>query len=146
MKYERLYRDGATGLWRIRAIHDIPGRVEAGELGGLIEGAHNLSQEGACWVDRGATVRDRGWVTDDAWVRGQALVHERASVADSAVVEGVAIIEGGAVVAGDAVIGGMVTVRGFAAITSGVCEGRSVITSEMYRIRAILARESSAVA
>ena len=48
-------KDEATGLYRITALVDLPG-VRKGDLGGLIEGEHNLSHEGTCWVSGQARV------------------------------------------------------------------------------------------
>ncbi len=44
--------------------------VKRGETGGLIEGEWNLSQEGNCWVGKGAAVFGRAYVSENAWVRG----------------------------------------------------------------------------
>lgn len=46
-KYEKTYLP-EEGLYRIRAIVDHA--VKAGDLDGMIEGEHNLSHDGDCWV------------------------------------------------------------------------------------------------
>lgn len=50
-------------LWQLRALRDFA-RVKAGDLGGLVEGAHNLPQDGNAWVHPGATLYGDGYVSD----------------------------------------------------------------------------------
>ena len=62
-------------LYRIRALRDLPRHgVKAGDLGGYVEGTHNLSGD--------------AWVADHAWVSGNAQVAGRALVAGNARVYG----------------------------------------------------------
>ena len=43
--------------YRIRALRDIPQQnVKAGDLGGYVEGEHNLSQDGDAWIRDGICV------------------------------------------------------------------------------------------
>jgi hypothetical protein len=84
-KYELLEKDEETGLFRIRALRDIPGAgVEAGDLGGFVGSEGNLSQEGDAWV------------YDCAQVYGAARVYGDALVSYCARVSGHAQISGGA--------------------------------------------------
>ncbi|ENC4792902.1 hypothetical protein ABKM69_003538 [Escherichia coli] len=61
MKYEILWDeaqqvDDAT-LYRIRALRDIPRHnVKAGDLGGYVEGEHNLDQNDDSWIRDGVCV------------------------------------------------------------------------------------------
>ena len=104
--------DGSA-LYRIRALRDLPDQgVRAGDLGGYVESARNLSGNG--WVaDRGqvfgnALVTGNGRVADnagvygDAQVHGNAMVHGNAWVYGDARVYGDAQVYGGADVSGDA--------------------------------------------
>lgn len=50
-------------LWQLRALRDFA-RVKAGDLGGYVEGAHNLPQDGNAWVHAGATLYGDGYVSD----------------------------------------------------------------------------------
>ena len=86
MKYE-LIKEGS--LFRIKSLKDFRG-VKKGDLGGLVEGKHNLSQEGACWiydnaqVIGGARVSENAKVFDNAKVFGYAEVFENAKVSENA--------------------------------------------------------------
>lgn len=64
--------DGKT-LYRIRAIRDF-GKVKKGDLGGYVEGEHNLSHEDECWV------YDNAKVHGNARLNGNASVYEEAEV------------------------------------------------------------------
>jgi hypothetical protein len=66
-KYELLPTNRCTPegrpLWQLRATRDF-GDVKAGDLGGLVEGEHNLPQDGNAWVHPGATLYGEGFVSD----------------------------------------------------------------------------------
>ena len=82
-------------LYRIRALRDLPRHgVKAGDLGGYVEGTHNLS--GDAWV------ADHAWVSGNAQVAGRALVFGDADVCGNARVFGDAQVAGDARVYGDA--------------------------------------------
>ena len=94
MKYE-LTNESLDGLYRIRALRDIPRYgVKAGDLGGWVESEKNLSQDGECWVGGSALVYGHAQVTGNALVDGDARVYENAWVGGSARVRGDAWIVG----------------------------------------------------
>lgn len=68
-------------LRRIRRLTD-------GEVGGWVEGEHNLNHSGACWVADNAAVYDRALVRDDAIVSCRANVYGQAIVRGQARVSG----------------------------------------------------------
>jgi hypothetical protein len=71
-KYELLDVDEATGLHRIRALRDIPRYgVRAGDIGGLVAGPDNLSQDGDGWVSGDGRVSGNGRVSGDGRVYGR---------------------------------------------------------------------------
>lgn len=97
-------------LHRIKALVEIPGMVQVGELGGWVEYEYNLSHAGKCWVFDNAKVYDNAHVFGDAIVYNNASVHgsawvcEHAEVYDNAEVYDHANISGNAQVCGDAVV------------------------------------------
>lgn len=84
-KYELIKTDfiEVTGhtLYRIKALKSFCD-VKAGDLGGYIEGEHNLSHEGDCWVFHKAKVYD------NAKVYGNAIVAEYAKVGGDVRIDG----------------------------------------------------------
>jgi len=66
-KYEliptRHFTPEGKPLWQLRALIDFA-RVKAGDLGGLIEGEHNLPHDGLAWVYPGAVLHGDGYVSD----------------------------------------------------------------------------------
>ena len=110
-KYELLEKDEKTGLFRIRALRDIPeAGVNAVDLGGFVAGEGNLSQEGGAWV------ADEARVYGDALVYGNARVCEYAWVYGDAWVSGNARVSGGAEISGDAEIRGRARIFGRARV------------------------------
>lgn len=102
-------------LHRIRALRDVGRDVHAGDLGGYVQTADNLSQEGSCWLFgdaiacEDAQVGQGAQVSENAVIRGSALVSGTASVGGNAVVEDQAIVMAGTVggecfVSGNAVL------------------------------------------
>lgn len=113
-KYELtdiVHRDHSF-LRRIRALCDIPGtNVKSGDLGGWVEGEHNLSQDGSAWVYSEARVYGEAVVSESANVTGEARVFGYAQVRGSAQVYGFARVFGKAVVSGDAHVSGNAIVQ-----------------------------------
>ena len=90
-------------LHRIRALRDIKSwDVRAGDLGGYIEKADNLSQDGDAWVYGNARVYGDARVCGDARVYGNAVVCGDTWVDGNAQVYGDAKVYGDTRVCGDA--------------------------------------------
>lgn len=87
-----------VNVYRIEATCDFEtvegGQVLAGDMGGWVENATNLSQEGKSWVDNNAVVCGYGRVEGDALVADDAICE--GIVSESAVVRGHAKIESAA--------------------------------------------------
>lgn len=99
-KYELTREISVSGpkpVHRIRALRDF-GDVKAGDLGGWVEGEHNLSHSGNCWVYNNARVYDGARVVDDAKVYDEAEVCDYALVYNKAVIDGRAKVYGSATV------------------------------------------------
>ena len=83
---EKKYRTvPERGMLRIFALKDFPD-VKKGDRGGLIEGEHNLSQTGDCWVYKNARVFGNAYVGGNAKIYGKAEVFEKAIVYEDACV------------------------------------------------------------
>lgn len=132
---ETLVFNGHT-LYRIRALIDIEGRVNKGELGGWIEKESNLSHKGLCWVS------DNAQVYGNAQVYDNALVSDNAHVSDNAQVYGDARIYGDAQVYGDALVYGNAMVSGKALIGWVTINGIEVNFNWDEAIQEILAEKS----
>ena len=99
-------------LRRIRALRDIPTvGVRAGDLGGWVEGEHNLDHTGTAWVRDEAQVYGMAQVSDSAEVSGSAEVFDRAQVFDRAWVSGSAQVFDRAWVSGRARVSGSAIVQ-----------------------------------
>jgi carbonic anhydrase/acetyltransferase-like protein (isoleucine patch superfamily) len=111
-----------NGEVRIRALRDF-GSVKAGDVGGRVDGEHNLDHDGDCWIDAqaqvygDAQVSGNARVSGNAWVYGGARVSGNAWVYGGARVSGDAWVYGGARVSGDAWVYGDAQVSGNARIS-----------------------------
>ena len=79
-------------LHRIRALRDIGTDVKAGDLGGFVEGEHNLSHEDDAWICDDAIAANGAFVTDGTLMRAQAVICGEAR-AYKAVLSGYARVE-----------------------------------------------------
>ena len=116
-------------LYQIRALKDFAD-VKAGDLGGYIEGEHNLFQAGTCWLYSGIAC-DQAQIYDDAKVTdselgGMAQVYGNAEVLNSTV-EGKAEIYGEAKVAYSKV-GGKAKITGNARFMGEMHNGKIIGT------------------
>lgn len=115
--------DGRT-LYRIKALMAIePCKVKPGDLGGWIEGMHNLEQYGDAWIYDNARVFDKAivygsaWVFNNAEVYGNARINGKAEISGNARVYGNACVLESAWVTGDAIVCGNTIIYGDMHIT-----------------------------
>lgn len=135
---ETIQHEGKT-LYQIKATKDLPHHnVKAGDLGGFVEGYHNLDGEawvagnakvyenaqvfGKAWVYGNAWVSGDAWIFGDAQVFGNAWVFGDAQVFENAWVSGNAYLYRYARVSGDARIFGYASVFGNAHIVDSKIE------------------------
>ena len=133
MKDDNICVSGKT-LYRIRALVNFD-RVRAGDIGGYVEGEHNLSNAGNAWICGDAQVFENArvsdnalvcdharifgnadvsgntWIIDDARVYGNALASGNAIISDNAQIYGEAQAYDNARIYGDAQVFGEVLVR-----------------------------------
>lgn len=103
-------------LYRIKALKEFiyygVANILEGDIGGYVEGYHNLSQEGKCWVFHEAKVYGNARIKDDvrvlgrAEVFGNAIVRGNSLICDDAKIYGNARLEGSILVYGDSEIYG----------------------------------------
>ena len=96
-------------LYQLKAVKKFKG-VKKGDLGGFVQGYHNLSQEGNCWAYGSAIIVDCAKVSENAHVHQNAKVYGDAQVFGNAVVSGYAQITGKVKIHGDAIVSGDVLV------------------------------------
>ena len=130
-KGKKLYRIRAlkeeSRCYRYRITH-------RGDLGGYIEGYHNLSQKGTCWIFNNAKVYGNAKIEDDAVVTGGAEVYGNARVRDNAVISdsateiyGNAIIDDNAKVSGDSKVYGNAKIENYAVVFSDSCVNSNAV-------------------
>jgi carbonic anhydrase/acetyltransferase-like protein (isoleucine patch superfamily) len=107
---------GKVRLWQIRPSDSTP-RFKKHGIGGYIQYERNLSHEGNCWVESGASVRGKAKVYGDAEIQGRAQVYGDASIYDHAVVDDNAKVFGRAKVYGGGSVSGRSEVYGFAQVS-----------------------------
>ena len=79
---------GSETYYNIVAARDIPVHgVRKGDIGGVVNGMHNLSQKGDCWVDKTSSVLNK------AFVFGNALIKNSSKVIGNSYVGGDAILD-----------------------------------------------------
>lgn len=99
-------------------------KVPKGELGGYVQGYHNLSQTGNCWVYNGAIISGHAKVFGNAWVTDNARVFENAQVFGSALVTDRTSVFGNAQVSGNALVCDR------AKICDAIVKGNMIVTDE----------------
>jgi UDP-3-O-[3-hydroxymyristoyl] glucosamine N-acyltransferase len=79
MKFWKKYEINSDG--RVVALRNF-GNVKKGDIGGFVDGYHNLSQWGNCWVYYGAQVREKARLKRHAIAFGNAEISGRAVMTD----------------------------------------------------------------
>lgn len=125
---------------RVKALHDfntLCGTVHAGEIGGIVNGEHNLSQDGSCWIYAGAKVLGIAYVENDAVVFDSATILGRSVISGKAVVRGKteiyddAKISGNTELYGRTRVYGRVTVLGSCRFRDALIKGDGFIVGEI---------------
>ena len=110
--------------------------IRAGKCGGLVDGSHNVSQSGSCWVTEDACVMGDSTVRDDALVTGDSIITGGAKVLQNATVEDDCQVSNGAIIRGNARISGSV------AVSDGVVIGRDMSAGVYFDINGKLFRDA----
>ena len=99
-------------LHRIQATKDFSD-VKAGDLGGWIESAYNLSQRGMCWIFDDSMCFDRGKVKTNARVKDRSIVCGKATACGNCRIMEYSLLSGDALICGNRHIRGrVITERG----------------------------------
>lgn len=93
-------------LRRILYIKDVTLFSRKGEVGGWIEGEHNLSHEGDCAVLGNAKVFGNASIQETSCVKGEAIIK------DNVIVKGKALVLNNSIVGADTIIGGSSWIQG----------------------------------
>ena len=83
--------------YRIKSLKTF-GKVQKGELGGLVQGYYNLSQKGNCWICDKALAIDNAKVTENAWIFNEARVYHHARIGGDAIIGGSKIVFGSKII------------------------------------------------
>lgn len=109
--------------------------IRKGQRGGLVDGSHNVSQSGSCWVTEDACVMGDSTVRDDALVTGDSIITGGARALQNAVVEDYCQVSDGAIIRGNA------RIRGAVAVSDGVVIGRDMSAGGYFDINGKLFRD-----
>jgi carbonic anhydrase/acetyltransferase-like protein (isoleucine patch superfamily) len=120
-KYEMI-PDEETGLYRIKALRDIPwiteGRsVHTGDIGGFVETEKNLSHEGSCWIFDNARAIGYSKIKDDARILHDAIVEGQSTVNGHSIIMNKAHIYHSSIVTNSRITGNVQT-TGLSTISS----------------------------
>ncbi len=106
-------------VFRIRALKSF-GNVKKGDLGGFVEGYHNLSQDGNCWIYDGSICCNNAKVSDNAKLKGFSTMIDDSALTDNAVVDKHSILTHSSIVCNNANVKNHSLIT-FNAIVEGDC-------------------------
>lgn len=100
-------------FYRPKAVKDFS-NVSKGNIGGFIDGYHNLSQKGNCWIYHTASVYGEAYISEDAKILDKARIY------------------GDSVVYGNTVVGGDAMIYGKSKINTGMIYNAEVFDSKIF--------------
>ncbi len=119
-KYE-LIRAYYVGVYRIKALKDfqlITGEmIHKGDFGGRVEGEHNLSQEGNCWIGYNAGAHDHSRVMDNAVLKDYSGAFWNSTVSGNAVMKDHSCAKGDSRISGNVIMKDSSIARGNSTIS-----------------------------
>jgi hypothetical protein len=134
LKYELIQRDSKTGLYRVRALKNIPmHKVKKGDIGGFVASEKNLSQNGNSWIADNATAIgnslvgenaiafDDSSLQENACALGCSKIFERATIRHQAVISDNAQVYGDAIIGNDLRIGDEAKIFGHTVLSINTC-------------------------
>jgi len=144
-------------LHRIRALRDIGAEVKAGDLGGFVERAGNLSFEaddnawlfddaisaGDAYVDRGSCLRDSAVACGQAYVSCESLLLHDSRAEDQAYIRGAVLLKGARVSASGMVLASPDTHT--APILSGPCAVYGKVVGDVHIEEKVIVAEGETV-
>ena len=71
-------------LHRIKALKDF-GEVKKGDIGGFVQGEHNLSHDGNCWIYDNAMCMDNAKCTDDSKMYDNSTMFDNSVMCDNSI-------------------------------------------------------------
>lgn len=105
---ETMQFEGHT-LKRIRYIRsfsqNIANEITEGELGGWLEGEHNLSHDGTCFVSEEAKVFGNAEVIEDAIICNTSVVKDNAKISGSCYLYSKCVVGADTILAGNTTVG-----------------------------------------
>lgn len=128
---------GGVTVYKIKALKAFKSQdvdVVVGSTGGYVQGYHNLSQDGNCWVDYQSIVRENARVEGDAIVSGHVHISEQAVVSGRALVLGNRIsLTGNCLITENAEVINIATISGRAVIRgkSQIANGPTILGSSI---------------
>ena len=96
-----LIKDSNLIYYKLKAVKDFS-NVFKGNLGGYLDGYHNLSQKGDCWIYGNAWVYGNAQVSENAKIYGNSQVYGKAQVYGNAIISGQSMVYGHARIYGNA--------------------------------------------
>jgi hypothetical protein len=106
-KYELIETD-CDGFYRIKALKDfqlITGEiVKKGDIGGLVNGEYNLSQEGNCWIEFEARAFGKSRAMDNAVLKDFSTIWDFSTVSGNSVMKDYSWAHNNSTISGNAVM------------------------------------------
>ena len=104
-KYELIKENDYYRIKALKNFQLITGEViRKGDFGGLVQGKHNLSQEGNCWINLNAIACHNSKVIDNAVMKDNSRVFDNSTISGNAVMNGVSKAYDHSTISGNAVM------------------------------------------
>lgn len=119
-----------TPVYRIRALQPIPAHsVSAGDIGGFLEGDHNLSHEGSSWIADDAMAVGRSRVEGDAILRHSSIASDHSIISGQAQINHLSRASGHAIIRGNAQLSDLAHATGSVILDGPVILARGAAVS-----------------
>ncbi len=139
-KYELI--EAKFGFYRIKALKDfqlITGEVvRKGDLGGLVEGEHILSQEGNCWIGCNARASKHSRVMNNAVMKDFSRAFDNSTISGNVIMEDYSLTRDNATVSGNVVMKDFSWAKGDSIITGNAilqedqCIKYGTVTTDLF--------------
>ncbi len=104
-KYEILNIYGSVRIKALKDFQLITGKIiKKGDFGGRVDGEHNLSHEGNCWISYYAGAHDHSRVMDNAVLKDNSMALGNSTVSGNAVMKDWSMVYNNSIITENAIV------------------------------------------
>lgn len=93
-------------LYRVKAVREFSD-ISIGDIGGYVQGYHNLSHKGNCWVYDDSKLLNNAKLSENAKTYGKSIIAKESSISGNIILTESSWITGRSIITGNRILSGV---------------------------------------